>query len=90
MSQSDGVDKPLNIGLQKLSPGILYFRVGDIISSPRLNYFAQSYPPDTFVTCKSYPPDGDTFTADTLFRYTGPGLWNSLPSYLKDADIIVQ
>jgi len=34
MSQFDGVDKPLSIGMQKLSPGIPYFRVGDIISSP--------------------------------------------------------
>ena len=54
---------------------ILYFTVGDIISSPRLNYFAQSYPPDTFVTCKSYPPD--TFRADTSFRYTGLTCSNS-------------
>ena len=31
---SGGVDKPLSFGMQKLSRGILYFRVGDIISPP--------------------------------------------------------
>jgi len=45
MSQSDGVDKPLSIGMQKLSPGDTLFQGRKYYFIPRLNYFAQSYPP---------------------------------------------